>query len=172
MSPWGVVGNIRGPAGAQGDQGPQGDPGAGGVTGGAIRKTANQVMTLASDVAVNDMSFPVAANSTYVFMMNVQVTTSTGTSPTTTYGFTGPAGATVAITHEQDTSTSVEASAALVAFTNFAAGAQVANTGARFMGVIQTGATAGTVQLTCRRAGTNPSMNVAAGSNGWWLKVA
>lgn len=172
MSPWGVVGNIRGPAGAQGDQGPQGNPGTPGVTGGAIRKTANQVMTATAQTAVNDMSFPVAANSTYVFMMAVQITTSTGTSPTTAWGFTGPAGATVAITSEIDTSTSVETSAALVAFTNFAAGAQVANTGARFMGMVQTGATAGTVQLTAARGGTTPNMNVAAGSNGWWLKVA
>jgi len=142
------------------------------VTGGAIRKTANQVVTAAADTPINDMSFPVQANSTYVFMMCAQVTTSTGTSPTTAWGFTGPAGSSVAIVGEIDTSTSVEFGAALVAFTNFAAGAQVANTGARFVGVVQTGATAGTVQLTARRGGTSPNMNVAAGSNGFWLKVA
>lgn len=179
MSPWSAVGNIRGPqgpTGGQGIQGIQGDPGpqgpAGTAPGGVIRKTANQTMTATAQTVVNDMAFPVAANSKYVFLMNVQVTTSSGTSPTTAWGFTGPAGATVAIISEVDTSTSVEASAALVAFTNLAAGAQVANTGARFFGVVETGATAGTVQLTAARGGTSPSMNVAAGSNGFWLKVA
>jgi hypothetical protein len=140
--------------------------------GGAIRKTANQTMTATSQTAVADMSFDVAANSTYVFQMHLAVTTSTGTSPTTAWGFTGPAGATVAIVGEIDTSTSAEVSAVLTAFGNTAAGAQVANTGAKFHGVIVTGATAGTVQLTAARGGTTPSMVVPAGCNGFWLKLA
>jgi hypothetical protein len=129
-------------------------------------------MTLTAQTAVADMAFPVAANSTYFFMMSPAVTTSTGTSPTTAWGFTGPAGATVSIVAEIDTSTSVETNAVLGAFGNFAAGAQVANTGARFWGTVQTGATPGTVQLTAARGGTTPSMVVAAGSNGMWIKVA
>jgi hypothetical protein len=105
--------------------------------------------------------------------MNVNVTTSSGTSPTTAYGFTGPAGATVAIAGEQDTSTSVEANVLLTAFGNAAAGAQVANTGARFTGVVETGGTAGTVQLTCARGGTTPSMVIPIGGvQGFWIKLA
>lgn len=137
-----------------------------------MRKASNQTLTATSQTAVTDMSFAVAANSTYFFMMLVAVTTSTGTSPTTAWGFTGPAGSTVGIIGEIDTSTSVETSAVLTSFTNFASGAQVANSGARFSGVVQTGGTAGTVQLTCARGGTNPSMIVPAGAHGMWIKVA
>ncbi len=169
---WDVVGNIKGPAGSQGPQGDPGTPGAAGASGGIIRKTANQVMTLTAATDVNDMAFTAAPNSSYFFMMNIQVTTSTGTSPTTAWSFTGPSGATVAIVGEIDTSTSVEASQALVAWTAFTAGAQVANTGARFVGIVQTGATGGVVQLKAARGGTSPSMNVAAGSNGFFMKVA
>jgi hypothetical protein len=130
-------------------------------------------MTATAQTAITDMAFPVAANSTYYFTMLVLISTSTGTNPTTAYGFTGPAGATgVALTRQQDTSTSVQASQALVAFGNFAAGIQVANTTARFEGVVVTGAIAGTVQLTAARAGTVPTMVVAAGSNGLWVKTA
>jgi hypothetical protein len=114
----------------------------------------------------------VAANSTYTFQMHLAVTTSTGTSPTTAWGFTGPAGATVGIVSEQDISTSVETSGVLTAFGNFPAGAQVASTGAKFHGIVQTGGTAGTVQLTVARGGTTPSMVIPAGVNGFWLKVA
>jgi hypothetical protein len=146
---------------------------AGGVTGGALRKTAPQTLTLTADTAVADMAFAVAANSTYVFQMELVVTTSTGTVPTTAWGFTGPAGATaVGITGRIDTSTSVQVDLALTALGNFAAQAQVANTGASFSGVIVTGGTAGTVQLTCRRAGTTPSMVIPAGVNGFWMKTA
>lgn len=130
-------------------------------------------MTLTGQTAITDMSFAVAASSTYYFAMTCRITTSTGTSPTTAWGFTGPAGVSaVAITAEQDISTSVETKGLLAAFGNLAAGAQVANTGAEFRGVVVTGGTAGTVQLTCARAGTTPSMVVAAGSGGFWLKVA
>lgn len=175
----GAVG-ATGPIGATGPQGTDGTPGAVGATGpagaanaGVIRKTAAQTMTLTAQTAVTDMSFPVAANSTYYFAMTVRVTTSTGTAPTTAWGFTGPATpVAVAIAGEQDISTSVEVKGLLTAFGNFAAGAQVANTGAEFRGIVQTGAAAGTVQLTVARAGTTPSMSVAAGSNGFWVKTA
>jgi hypothetical protein len=168
---WGVVGNIKGP---QGDAGPEGDPGpAGTAPGGVIRKTAAQTLTSTSQTAIADAAFPVAANSKYYFEMVVNVTTSSGTSPTTAYGFTGPAGATVALSREQDTSTSIEATQALAAFGNFTAGAQVANTGAVLRGVVETGANAGTVQLTAARAGTNPSMVIPIGGVvGYWLKLA
>lgn len=139
---------------------------------GAIRKTANQTMTATAQTAVTDMSFPVVANATYYFAMTVRVTTSTGTAPTSAWGLTGPAGATVAVTSEQDVSTTQETKAVLAAFGTLAAGAQVANTGAEFRGVIVTAATAGTVQLTVARAGTTPSMVVAAGSNGFYLRLA
>lgn len=161
---------IQGPAGADGQQGIQGPAGV--APGGVIRKTANQTMTLTAQTAVADMSFAAAANSTYYFAMTIRVTTSTGTAPTTAWGFTGPASATVAIAGEQDTSTSVEAKGVLTAFGSLAAGAQVASTGAEFRGTVQTGATAGTVQLTAARGGTTPSMVVAAGSNGFWVKLA
>jgi len=119
------------------------------------------------------MAFAVAANSTYYFEMMVVITTSSGTAPTTAWGFTGPASPTaVSIGMVQDTSSSVEAVAALTAFGNFTAGAQVANSAAVFRGVIQTAATAGTVALTCARAGTTQSMVVAVGSVGYWLKTA
>lgn len=171
---WSPVGNIRGIqglTGADGSQGIQGIQGA--APGGVIRKTAAQTLTATSQTAIADASFAVAANSKYFFTMNVNVTTSTGTSPTTAYGFTGPAGATIAISDEQDTSTSVETSSVITAFGNFAAGAQVANSGAKFVGVVETGATAGTVQLTCARAGTTPSMVIPIGGvQGFWLKVA
>lgn len=138
-----------------------------------MRKTAPQTLTSTSQTAVTDMSFAVDANSTYHFQMHLSVTTSTGTSPTTAWGFTGPAGVTaVAVVAEVDTSTSVETNAVLTAFGNLAAGAQVANTGAKFHGVVQTGGTAGTVQLTAARGGTTPSMVVPAGCNGMWVKVA
>jgi hypothetical protein len=140
---------------------------------GAIRKTANQTMTLTAQTAVTDMSFAVAANATYYFVMTVNITTSSGTAPTTAWGFTGPAGVTaVGITSEQDVSTTQETKASLTAFGNLAAGAQVANTGAAFRGVIQNGGTAGTVQLTVARGGTTPSMVIVAGSNGYWIRVA
>lgn len=162
---WSVVGNIRGPTGSTGAQGA--------APGGVIRKTSAQTLTATSQTAITDASFAVAANSKYFFLMSVSVTTSTGTSPTSAFGFTGPAGATIAIASEQDTSTSVEAAALLTAFGNMAAGAQVANTGARFTGVIETGGTAGTVQLTCARGGTTPSMVIPIGGvQGFWLKVA
>lgn len=145
----------------------------GGVTGGALRVVNPQTATATAATAVTGMSFAVAANATYVFQMHLSVTTSTGTAPTTTWGFTGPASPTaVAVVAEIDTSTSVETSATIVAFGSFAAGAQVASTGAKFHGVIQTAATAGTVQLTVARGGTTPSMVIAAGSNGFWLRVA
>lgn len=119
------------------------------------------------------MSFAVAANSTYFFMFMLAVTTSTGTSPTTAWGFTGPASPTaVAIAGMIDTSTSAEVNALLTAFGNFASGAQVANTGAWFSGIVQTGAAGGTVQLTCARGGTVPSMVIPAGVHGFWFKVA
>lgn len=139
---------------------------------GAIRKTANQTLTATAQTAVTDMAFPVVATATYYFAMTVRVTTSTGTSPTSAWGFTGPAGATVGIAGEQDISTSVETKGLLTAFGNLPAGAQIANTGAEFRGVVQTGGTAGTVQLTVARGGTTPSMVVAAGSNGFWLRLA
>ena len=130
-------------------------------------------MTLTSQVAITDMGFAVAANSTYWFMLVMLVTTSSGSAATTAWGFTGPATPTaVAIVAEIDTSTSVESTLVLTAFGNFAALAQVANTGARFTGFVQTGAASGTVQLTCARAGTVPSMVVPAGCHGFWLKVA
>lgn len=137
-----------------------------------MRKAANQTLTATSQTAVTDMSFAAAANSTYFFMMLVAVTTSSGTAPTTAWGFTGPAGATLGIIGEIDTSTSVETTAVLTAFGNFASGAQVANSGARFSGVVQTAATAGTVQLTAARGGTNPSMVVPAGCHAMWIKTA
>lgn len=146
---------------------------AGAANAGAIRKTGPQTMTATAQTAVTDMAFAVAANSTYYFEMEVVVTTSTGTAPTTAWGFTGPASPTaVGITMTQDTSTSVQVDAVITAFGNFAAGAQVANTGATFRGVVQTGAAAGTVQLTCARAGTTPSMVIPAGCVGYWLKTA
>lgn len=146
--------------------------GGGGATGGVIRKTAAQTVTATAQTAIADASFAVAINSKYYFIMYVAVTTSTGTAPTTAYGVTGPAGATVAITLEQDTSTSVEASGVITAFGNFAAGAQVANTGAEVRGVVETGATAGTVQLTAARAGTTPSMVIPIGGVvGFWMKL-
>jgi hypothetical protein len=164
------VAGATGPTGV-GTTGATGPAGA--ANAGAIRKTGNQTMTLTSQVAITDMAFAVDANSTYYFRMDLVITTSSGTSPTTAWGFTGPTSPTaVSIVIEQDTSTSVEASAVITSFTNFAAGAQVANTGVKFQGTVQTGANAGTVQLTCARAGTTPSMVVAAGSNGLFLKVA
>lgn len=170
----------RGPKGDQGDpgqQGPQGLKGdtgtAGAAPGGVIRKAAAQTLTATAQTAIADASFPVDANAKYYFQMVVSVTTSTGTSPTTAYGLTGPAGATVAAARNQDTSTSVETNQVLVAFGNFAAGAQVANTGAEVRGVVETGASAGTVQLTAARGGTTPSMVVPIGGVvGFWLKVA
>lgn len=144
-----------------------------GATGGVIRKTGAQTMTLTAQTAITDASFAVEASSKYYFIMYIAVTTSSGTAPTTAYGLTGPAGATVAITLEQDTSTSVEQSGVLTAFGNFAAGAQVANTGAEVRGVVETGATAGTVQLTAARAGTTPSMVIPVGGVvGFWMKLA
>ena len=180
--PQGTAGTV-GATGPTGPTGPTGDIGATGVTGatgatgpgataGVIRKTAPQTMTATSQTAVTDMSFAIGANETIFFRMDVGITTSSGTSPTTAWGFTGPAGATaVAIIGEIDTSTSVETSAIITSFTNFASGAQVANTGAKFQGVIQNGANAGTVQLTCARGGTTPSMVIAAGCNGFWCRV-
>lgn len=130
-------------------------------------------MTATAQTAITDMSFAVAANSTYFFMLLVLVTTSSGTSPTTAWGFTGPPAPTaVSIIGEIDTSTSVESTLVLTAFGNFAALAQVANTGARFTGFVQTGAAGGTVQLTCARGGTNPSMVIPAGCHGFWFKTA
>jgi hypothetical protein len=145
-----------------------------GVTGGALRKTAPQTLTLAADTPVTDMAFAVAANATYYFQMDLVVTTSTGTSPTTAWGFTGPASPTaVSVVAEIDTSTSVEVSPPpLVAFGNFPASAQVAATGAKFRGTVQTGGTAGTVALTCRRAGTAATMVIPAGCNGFFMRVA
>lgn len=144
-----------------------------GATGGVIRKTAAQTMTATAQTAIADASFAVAVNSKYYFIMYISVTTSTGTSPTTAYGLTGPAGATVAVTLEQDTSTSVEANGVITAFGNFAAGAQVASTGAEVRGVVETAGTAGTVQLTCARAGTTPSMVIPIGGVvGFWMKLA
>lgn len=145
----------------------------GAVTGGALRVATNQTATATAATAVTGMSWSAAANATYIFQMHLSITTSTGTAPTTTWGFTGPASPTaVAIVAEIDTSTSVETSAAITSFTTFAAGAQVASTGGKFHGVIQTAGTAGTVQLTVARGGTTPSMVIAAGSNGFWLRVA
>jgi hypothetical protein len=164
---------TTGTAGGQGIQGIQGTQGVPGITqAGAIRKTGPQTMTLTSQVAIADMGFPVAANSTYWFRMRVMVTTSSGTSPTTAYGFTGPAGATVAVTAKQSTTTSIEIAQLLAAFGNLTAQAQVANTQADFEGVVVTGATPGTVQLTAARGGTVPSMVIAAASNGLWVKTA
>jgi len=139
---------------------------------GVMRVANAQTMTATAQTAVTGMSFAAAANATYYFVMSMRITTSTGTAPTTAWGVTGPASPTaVAITIEQDTSTSVEQKALLAAFGAAAAGAQVANTGAEIRGVVQTTA-AGTVQLTAARGGTTPSMVVAAGSNGFWLRVA
>lgn len=141
-------------------------------SGGALRKTANQTMTLTAQTAVTDMAFAVAANATYYFQMELVITTSTGTAPTTAWGFTGPASpVAVGIAGTIDTSTSIQVDAVITSLTAFAAGAQVANTGAKFAGVVQTNA-AGTVALTVARAGTTPSMVIAAGSNGFWLRVA
>ena len=139
-------------------------------TGGVIRKTANQTMTATAQTAVTDMSFPVVSGGKYYFVMSVRVTTSTGTAPTTAWGFTGPAG-TVAINAEQDTSTSVEQKGLLTAFGALAAGAQVANTGAGFRGVVEPTAS-GTVQLTVARGGTTPSMVIPAGCTGFWVRLA
>jgi hypothetical protein len=167
----GIPGQDSVVAGPAGGQGIQGVPGI--APGGAIRKTAPQTMTLTAATAIADMAFPVAALSTYYFHMVVRITTSTGTAPTTAYSFTGPASPTaVAITHEQDTSTSIEAKSAITAFGAFSAGAQVANTGVMFSGVVVTGSAAGTVALLAARAGTTPSMVVAAGSHGFWIKLA
>jgi hypothetical protein len=130
-------------------------------------------MTATSQTAVTGMAFAVAANSTYTFIMDVLVSSSSGTSPTTTWGFTGPASPTlVAIMAEIDTSSTAEISAVLTSFSTFPSGAQVASSGIRVHGMVQTGATAGTVQLTAARGGTTPSMVVAAGSNGFWIKTA
>jgi len=130
-------------------------------------------MTATAQTAVTDMSFPVVANATYVFQMVVPVTTSSGTSPTTAYGLTGPASpVAVAATCRQSTSTSVEASNVITAFGAFPAGAQAANTRSEVEGVVQTGANGGTVQLTCARAGTTPSMVIPAGAHGSWVRVA
>ena len=139
---------------------------------GVIRKTANQTMTATAATDVADMGFPVAAGATYYFRMDLVVTTSSGTTPTTNWGFTGPAGCTVGIVGEIDTSTSVEVSAVIASFTTMGAQAQVANTGAKFQGVVVAGANAGNVQLQAARGGTTPSMVVAAGSNGMWMRTA
>lgn len=140
---------------------------------GVMRVVAPQTMTATAQTAVTGMSFAIAANATVWFRMRVMITTSTGTSPTTAYGFTGPASPTaVAITMKQDTSTSIEIAQVLTAFGNGTAQAQVANTQAEFEGVVVNGANAGTVALTTARAGTTPSMVVAAGSSGFWLRVA
>lgn len=141
---------------------------------GVMRVAAPQTMTLTAQTAVTGMSFAVAANATYYFEMTIVISTSTGTAPTTAWGFTGPASPTaVGIAMAQDTSTSVQVDATITSFTTFAAGAQVASTGVKFTGVVQTSAgNAGTVALTAARAGTTPSMVVAAGSNGFFLRVA
>lgn len=142
-----------------------------GVTGAVIRKTANQTMTANTQTAITDMSFAVTSGATYWFRMTIPVTTSTGTSPTTTYGFTGPASTAVAITVKQPTSTSVDAVSVVTALGNFTAGAQVANTMSEFDGVL-TASASGTIQLTAARGGTNPSMVIPAGANGVWLRLA
>lgn len=144
---------------------------SGGATGGIIRKTANQTMTATSQAAITDMSFAVVSGGSYWFRMTIPVTTSTGTSPTTAYGFTGPTVTALGVTMKQPTSTSVDAAAVLTAFGNFAAGAQVANTLTEFDGVLTASAN-GTVQLTVARAGTNPSMVIPAGANGVWMRLA
>lgn len=143
-----------------------------GVTAGVFRKLIPQTMTSTSQTAVTDMTFPIAANSTYFFNMNIVVPTSTGTSPTTAWGFTGPAGCTLAVQGKIDTSTSVQTTGSLAAFGNFAASAQVANSGAYFQGIIISTGTAGNVQLTAARGGTSPNMSVGQACNGFWIKTA
>lgn len=146
-----------------------------GVPSAGVMRVANaQTMTATAQTAVTGMSFAAAANATYYFTMEIVISTSTGTAPTTAWGFTGPASPTaVGIAMTQDTSTSVQVDATITSFTAFAAGAQVAATGVKFSGVVQTSAgNAGTVALTAARAGTTPSMVVAAGSNGMWMRVA
>lgn len=139
-----------------------------------IHKAADQAITGTAVVDVTSMSFPVEANSTYIFQMWVDIIAAGGTSPTHNFQFTGPASPDrVSIKRTQMSTATAQTVGVVTAFaTGMGALAYVANTKHIFEGVIKTGATAGTVQLRVTPAGTSPTSTIGRGSGGVATKVA
>lgn len=136
--------------------------------------TADQAVTGTALVNVTNVAFAVAASSTYIFSVWVDVTASGGTSPLHNYSFTGPGGITrfMAKRTQMTAATAQTTSTVTALATGFGAGATVAGIKNIFEGVIVTGATAGTVQLAVTPGGTIPTSTIGRGSGGYAMKVA
>lgn len=136
--------------------------------------TADQAVSGTALVNITNLSFAVAANSTYLFTMWVDVTAAGGTSPTHNYQLTGPASPSrVMVKRTQMTSATAQSTSTVTALaTGFGAGAIVANIKQIFEGIIMTGANAGTVQLAVTPGGTLPTATIGRGSGGYAMKVA
>lgn len=176
MPSWSAQGNLKGPQGLtgaqglqglQGIQGPQGLQGIQGPAGPSTFTTARKASPQAVTAAADILTWPVAANSTYLVYIVLAITTVSGTSPTLTLSFTGPAGAAPNLKRRQMTSATAEAISAVVSLTSFAAGAAVANTIHTVEGILVVGANAGTFAVRGTAGGTaNPTITIGAGSAG------
>lgn len=138
------------------------------------RKTSDQAFTGAA-TNVTDMALTLAESSTYYVYITIPVTTVSGTSPTLTIRFTGPASTNlVSLRRTQMTSVNATATSVITAFPgNFASGAAVANTHHTVEGMISTSAgNGGTLQLQITAGGVTPSITVPAGASMYAIKVS
>lgn len=130
----------------------------------------NIISTTAADVT--GLSLALAANSTYYVYLAIPIGTVTGTSPTLTLSFTGPATPTlVSLRRRQMTTATAEALSVITSFAAFAAGAAVSNTFHIIEGIIVTGVNAGTLQLRAAAGGTVPSVPIKAGASIYAIKT-
>lgn len=139
----------------------------------SVTKTADQSITGAAG-DVTDMGLSLAADSTYLVRFFVPIGTSTGISPTLTFSFTGPASPTmVSLRRSQFTGPTALAVSVITSFTAFASGGSVPNVLHEISGIVVTSSgNSGTMQLRAAAGGTNPAIQILAGSSAYALKVA
>lgn len=138
------------------------------------RKSASQAFTGAA-TNVTDMAVTLAEDSTYFVYVTIPVTTVSGTSPTMTIRFTGPASTNlVSLRRTQMTSVNAVVHSVITTFpANFAAGNVVASTHHTVEGMIVTSAgNGGTLQLQITAGGVTPSITVPAGASITAIKTA
>lgn len=176
MAGWAVVGNLKGPTGAQGSQGAQGLQGVQGIQGvpgpswPRVVKSADQANSTVNFADVSDLTFAVLANTTYVFRFVVFYTTA-ATTTALQLGVNGPASPAFlrysVLTLTGATAVHNALQTAYDANTNPATGGGSTPLVAIVEGVITTGAAAGTVALRMRSEVNASAVTVLRGSHGY-----
>lgn len=138
------------------------------------RKTSDQAMTSNGATGIDGVILTLEANSTYVLNYTLLIGAVSGTSPTILYNFNNSVSITALhLRRRQMTSATAEAISVITAVaSNFAAGAAVLNTLHTIEGVIVTGASGGTFNIRGTAGGTNPSIQIKAGSSATAIKTS